>query len=435
MDLGRVRREKTTVRRSQLHKRLSDHVAWQIAEQFVTGKMSAAKACEWLGIGRSRLYELRRRFIVIWENQRSKERWLYGRPDARPTRLGEEVQGYLREELEYIRERSEFFKGHYNFGMLAEECQKRFGKRFHRNTLRRWAIGQGLFKPSEDKTGKPLIRFETGGVGMLFQHDSSIHAWVPGTGRKDVLIMTIDDHSRKIVGARLVPRDTSWHQLCVVRETVERYGCPLAYYTDNHAIFTNGTELHTQFGRALGSLDIALKLTAKAHPEAKGKIEKKFDYFQRRVPLLCEKYRITSLRKANEVLQESVGFYNECHIHEETREIPDKRWNKAMEDGRTYLRSLEMGEGKRDLIFGLHYERTVHKDGTIHWGGRSWALKNPPIRRTVTAVLRPPTGRRRPHTELTVLDRAGKTLAHFVLPVGRNGGPVADAEARSLEKI
>jgi|GEM_PF-3498929 len=36
-----------------------------------------------------------------------------------------------------------------------------------------------------------------------------------------VLIMTEDDHSRKVVGGVLVPRDTAWHYLCVVRHTVE----------------------------------------------------------------------------------------------------------------------------------------------------------------------------------------------------------------------
>lgn len=414
MRLGRIRAQRTAAPRPQLHKRVSWHVAWQIVEHFVMGKMSAAKACEWLGIGKSRLYELRRRFITIWENQQSKEGWLYQRPDAQPSRLPEEVQGFMREELDYIREQSRFFKGHYNFAMLAEECQKRFGKRFHRNTLRRWAIHEGLFSPEKDSTGKPLIRFETGGVGMLFQHDSSIHAWVPGTGRNDVLILTEDDHSRKVVAARLVPHDTSWNHLCLVRETVELYGSPLAYYTDNHVIFTTGTDLHTQFGRALKEMDITLKLTAKAHPQAKGKVEKRFDYFQRRIPLLCEKYRVTNLTTANKALQESVAFYNEHHVHAETREIPDKRWKKAVEEGRAYLRPVDLSEEKMDLIFGLHYERRVRKDGTVEFASLSWPIAHPPVGRRVTVVLRPSTPPRRPHTEIFVVHE-GRQIAHHIL--------------------
>ena len=95
-----------------------------------------------------------------------------------------------------------------------------------------------------------------GAVGELFQHDSSPHLWVPNTNRTDVLILSIDDHSRKIVGAKLVPHDTSWHHLCVVRETVERYGRPIAYYTDNHMIFLPGIDLNAQFTRALTALEI-----------------------------------------------------------------------------------------------------------------------------------------------------------------------------------
>lgn len=46
-----------------------------------------------------------------------------------------------------------------------------------------------------------------------------------------------DDYSRRVVGAMLVPRETSWTQLQVVRQTLLTYGRPLAYSVDNHRIF------------------------------------------------------------------------------------------------------------------------------------------------------------------------------------------------------
>jgi len=230
-----IHREKSRHRKKQLHKRVGWRTAWQVLEQLSSGQIPVGRACEWLGISRSRLYVLKKRWLSM--RGEKNPHWLYARPDTGISRLPTLVQGYLEEEMGYIREGTEFFKGHYNFAMLAEECQKRFGKRFHRNTLRRWAIQQGHFDPKKDVTRKAHLRFETGGIGFLYQHDSSIHLWVPGTGRKDVLILTIDDHSRKIVGYQLVPQDTSWHHLCVVRETIERYGCPVAYYTDNAMIF------------------------------------------------------------------------------------------------------------------------------------------------------------------------------------------------------
>lgn len=226
------------------------------------------------------------------------------------------------------------------------------------------------------------------------------------------MIATIDDHSRKMVGGLLVPRDTAWHHLCVLRTTLEAYGCPLAYYTDNHSIFNSRTETHTQYSRALNSLGITLKLTGKVQPQAKGKIEKKFDYFQRRIPYLCERSHITSLTLANKILASEIAYYNQHHIHAETGEIPDKRWQKAIEEGRTYLKPIPE-KAPLDLIFALHYSRSVKKDGTVYFAGKLWPVPNAPRYGTVTIVFKPPT-LRRPHTEISVIYK-DSTLANFVL--------------------
>lgn len=430
MDEKRIRKGVKTHRsREQLHRRMSWRTVWNIVEQFVLGKMPAAKAMEWLAISRTRLYVLKDRWLKTWREGAS-EGWLYQRPETGPGRLPSEVRGYLEEELNYIRtEAPKPFRGHYNFAFLAQQCEQRFGKRFQRDTLRRWAIAQGYYDPAVDTCRKPFIRFEMGGIGMLFQHDSSIHGWVPARHRNDVLIMTEDDHSRKVVGAILVEQDTSWNHLQAVRSTVEFFGCPLAYYTDNHSIFAPATEGHTQFSRALKSLDITLKLAGPRRPESKGKIEKRFGYFQSRIPYLCERYKITTLAKANELLREEVAFYNEKHPHAETGEIPDKRWKKALEDGRAYLNDIP-AKTPMDLVFSLHYERVVDKTGSIEFGGQTWRIpKGAPIRQAVTVALRLPMGPRRPHTEISVIWR-GSTLAHFVVPQTRRRSLPPEMETR-----
>jgi hypothetical protein len=371
------------------------------------------------------VYGLKARWLKSCASGGPTKDWLYQRSGRGESRLPQEVQAYLAEELRYIQtEASKPFRGHYNFAFLAQQCEEKFNQRYQRNTIRRWAMERGYYNPETDTCRKPFIRFETGGIGMLFQHDSSIHVWVPALARKDVLIMTEDDHSRKVVGGVLVPRDTAWHHLCVVRQTVEQYGCPLAYYTDNHSIFAPSSEGHTQFSRALKSLDITLKLAGPRHPQSKGKIEKRFGYFQSRVPYLCERYKVKNLTEANKVLRDCVSFYNERHPHAETGEIPEKRWQKALEAGRAYLHAITE-KTARDIVFGLHYERVVDKTGSIDFAGQTWTIpKGAPIRERVTVVLRPPTGLRRPHTEIFILWR-GSTLAHFVIP--RN------AAVRSLE--
>lgn len=339
--------------------------------------------------------------------------WLK-RPSKRSTReLPLAIQRLLSREINYIKNESEFFKGHINFSHLAEECLKHTRKRMHRNSLRRWAIRQGLYTPGTDKTGKAFIRFEMGGIGMLFQHDSSLHIWAPHMGIKHTLIMTVDDHSRFIVGARLVDEDTAWWHLRVLRETVETYGCPLAYFVDNHAIFTPNTHTNAQFSRVLQALHIDLKHARQQHPEAKGKIEKLFDYFQRRVPQLCERKKVTTLVEANRVLQEVVDFYNRFHLHESIQETPLTRWKRALKEHRSYLKPIDY-DGSLDLLFGLHFLRSVRKDGRLQFGGLQWQLDRAPRYGQVTVVVRYPISSRRPYTELFVHYK-GALLKHFVL--------------------
>lgn len=421
MKLGRIHKAREAFRRAQLHKRMNWKSVWQIVGEFVQKRLSVVVACRWLEISRPRLYALRQRWL---ENQRPQEvdpAWLYQRQSS--CRLTPAIQDFLKKELRYLKETSPFFKGHYNFVVLAEQCRKHFGGRFHRSTIRNFAIREGFYDPKTDETGKPCIRFEMGAIGLLFQHDSSIHAWLPHTRRNDILILTIDDHSRKVVCARLVPRDTAWHHLCGVRAAVETFGCPAAYYCDNHSIFrppqaAKGeiTEPYTQFSRALSTLEIGLKFTEKAHPQAKGKVEKRFDYFQRRIPYLCERYNVTSLTQANKILDEQVQMFNELHVHAETGETPDKRWKSALEEGRSMLRPVPENI-PLDIVFALHYPRKVRGDGTISFAGKTWKVPNAPLRREVTLVLKPPTSPRRPHTEIFVLYQ-GSTLAHFVLAKG-----------------
>lgn len=398
------------MKNQQLHKRLGLQTVYHVIQQFREKKISIKMACDLLEISKSRLYQLKEKWVCVLPAELA-QRSLYERET--PLALAKDVQDFVKEELRFMKTQSKVMQGHLNFALLAQEADKKFGIQIHRNTLRRWAIRESLYTPTIDPTGKALNRFEMGGIGALFQHDSSIHLWVPALKMNVVLILTEDDHSRKVVGARLVPNDTSWHHLCVARQTLETYGRPAAYYTDNHAIFSTSTEIHAQFNRALRALDILLKLTGAYHPEAKGKLEKRNDYFQRRLPYLCEKYNVTNLTWGNKMLDDEVAYYNERHLHAEIEETPQQRWDRAMREGRCYLRPLPE-KAPMDVIWGIHYERSIDKCGVVQFAGRNWTVPNAPRYGKVTIVLRPPTSNRKPHTELIVLYRGGSQT--FTVP-------------------
>lgn len=126
-----------------------------------------------------------------------------------------------------------------------------------------------------------------------------------------------------------------------------------------------------QFKRALRSLGIGIIYTRKRQAQAKGKIEKIFDYLQRRLPYLCEKYKVKKIEEAQKILDDLLSYYNEQRVHEETGEIPSKRWQEAISQGKGKLRPLDP-QTDLDRIFSIHLKRIVRKDGTIMFMGKKW---------------------------------------------------------------
>jgi transposase InsO family protein len=298
--------------------------------------------------------------------------------------MSPEVEQWLDKELRYIRQEAEIFRGRFNFAFLAEEAQKRFGRPFCRNSLRLYALKKGYYHALPEEKGKVYTRFETSGPGALFQHDSSSHLWLPSAAKKHYLILTKDDFSRRVVGARLVEMETSFEHLQTVKQTVTAQGVPLAYYLDNHSIFRfvlhqgvhvryklHEDEGEIQFRRALSNLGVGMIYTGKRQAQAKGKVEKIFDHLQRRLPYLCEKHQVKDCREAQKILDDLVSYYNDQRVHEETGEIPLKRWEQAINHGKGKLRPLEPSVDL-ERVFSIHLERKARKDGSIMFMGKKW---------------------------------------------------------------
>ena len=140
-----------------------------------------------------------------------------------------------------------------------------------------------------------------------------------------------------------MPRETSGAHLLVVSQTVQAYGRPLAYYVDNHSIFrwvthqsyrytvtTAEADVRVHFRRLLRSLDIGIIPSTKGEPEGRGKIEKRFDDSQRRLPFLCAKYRVQEFAEGNWIWAEAVANDNDERVHLETGESPTRRWDGAI---------------------------------------------------------------------------------------------------------
>jgi len=100
--------------------------------------LSEEKACESLGIRRTQLYKLRRKWLqAIIGSQPFR---LYSRRESAFPRLEKEAEDWLHQELAFIRQQAQFSRGRFNFAVLAEEAQKVFGCLFHRATFHIFAL-------------------------------------------------------------------------------------------------------------------------------------------------------------------------------------------------------------------------------------------------------------------------------------------------------
>jgi len=136
------------------------------------------------------------------------------------------------------------------------------------------------------------------------------HDWLEGRGERLYLIAMIDDATSR-VHARFVRHDTAEENMRVLWQWLERYGRPLAFYTDKAAMFeTTPKSSHaseqegmqpTQITRALTELGIE-RISAHS-PQAKGRIERFFNTAQDRLVKQLRLAGACTLEAANACLE------------------------------------------------------------------------------------------------------------------------------------
>ncbi len=247
----------------QLYRRLPQAFVVETLEAFNDHRMTERQACALLGLKRARLYQLRREWL------RQRATWTLGTPQRARRGWSTALTDWLHTECRYLQAEAAYYRQRFNFAVLAEAAHQRFGEIISRNGVRRWAIRHGYYQQTRAEVQKVYIRWESAGPGALWHHDTSHHCWLPRRGGYQDLILTQDDYSRQIVGWRLEAQERLWDHLCLVRETLERWGRPLAYYVDEHGYFRwvarssawrrerlKTDEGAVQFRRVLQALDV-----------------------------------------------------------------------------------------------------------------------------------------------------------------------------------
>jgi hypothetical protein len=235
---------------------------------------------------------------------------------------------------------------------------------------------------------KARRRWERSRLGELWQHDSSIHQWWPAE-EKQTLLLTVDDHSRKLLGAVFVPTDTTWNHCEHFRRRFLRHGRPLVVYPDGlrrcgHDSMADDGAPCAEFQRAFSALGVTHLVVPS--PQAQGKIERRFGTLQKRLVALLAYEKVSDYAAAQLVLNREVER-QDATVGRTTGLSPEAAWEKALEDQRTVLRPFPPAT-LLDLHLALHLKRRVNADHQIDFLGQSWHIA-PTQRAAITLIHHP----------------------------------------------
>lgn len=214
--------------------------------------------------------------------------------------------------------------------LAAEYLRKLHRITVSKETLRQWMVRAGLWRAGQRRVVEVhQWRPRRSRCGELVQWDTSDHDWLEGRGERIYLIAMIDDATSRLF-ARFVRHDSSEENRRLLWSYLERFGRPLAFYTDKAGMFQVAVKTKrdqqregrdrppmppTQIERALRELNV---VWIPAHsPQAKGRIERQFLTAQDRLVKGLRVAGARTLDQANAYLQsEYLTWWNQTLIVE-----------------------------------------------------------------------------------------------------------------------
>src|SRR5437763_3188966 len=143
-------------------------------------------------------------------------------------------------------------------------------------------------------------------TGMMLDVDGSRHRWIPGLDQYQDLIVIFDDATSEGYDAQLVDEESTVTAMAALKRVVVTRGLFCSLYSDrgSHMAWAPKAggpvdrQKPTQIARALDQLGI--ELIQAYLPQARGRFERLFGTWQRRLPQEFRLRHITTVEAANE---------------------------------------------------------------------------------------------------------------------------------------
>ena len=251
-------------------------------------------------------------------------------------------------------------------------------------------------------------------VGMMLHIDGSRHEWL-GEGQWHDLMVVLDDASSEIYYAQLVEEESTATVMAALREVVEQRGIFCSLYSDRASHFwltpKSGERVDrqrmTQVGRALR--DVGIEMIPAYSPQARGRSERNFGTWQRRLPQELRVRGITTREEANRFLRES-------YIGEMSRRF-------GVEAAQAESAFVPAGGKDLERIFSLQHERVVNRDNTVSFANRVLQIGRVSWRGTLAGI------------RVVVSEHLDGSLSVYYGPhqVGRYANPEAEEKSGTAD--
>jgi transposase len=321
------------------------------------GYLRAGEAAQMVGISYRQFKRVRKRHRE--EGDKGLAHRLRGRASNRRTPEASRARA-----VELIREK------YPDFGpTLASEKLEDRGIRVSEETVRKWMIAEGLWKPRKRRERHRTRRERRRRFGELVQMDGSHQDWFEGRGERPVLIAMIDDATNRVV-ARFHPGESMRGLMQTLRLWLETHGRPRAIYADRHSLWVARAGIaedkydrgSTQLRRALDELNVGF--IAAHSPQAKGRVERLFGTLQDRLVKEMRLRGIDNIDDANRFLAEEY--------------LPRHNARFTVEPGSKADAHRKLGPSfDLHLILSEREERVVQNDYTIRWHNRILQIGSP----------------------------------------------------------
>ncbi len=336
---------------SQVHKRFTPDQVKELLARYCNKEIERKYIQEILGIKKSRF------FILLKQYQENPQQFTTQYQRTTPSRIiSPDIEKNILKELtldkKIIQDKENPLKS-YNYSYIRNLLKKRYHQKVSLPTIIDRAKKHGFYlkKPQKSAHDREVL---TRYLGELIQHDSSFHLWAPAAQEKWYLITSLDDHSRFILYAALVKKETSWTHIQALQTVILRYGLPLAYYVDSHSIFRfvrgrdslwyqhhlQTDETTPQWKQVLQECNV--KVIHSLSPQAKGKVERPYGWLQDHLIRTCVREDIAEIKPAQQILGQEVHQYNYHQVHSTTREVPYFRFQKALNEKRSLFREFNI---------------------------------------------------------------------------------------------